>query len=232
MFNGVLNFSNKLHKSIYDGGCTKVYKDYDVDDEARHAFVTAFSFKAKQMAWGGDNGGILDIPQGVDPSGNPVFKFLLDSDGEFTLRELQAYVSTFINTDTRASQDDAMVWSCALDSLSSIGQVKIYSRSAEYKVLGTESGLLLLKVILMESGLHTNASIIKHKHELENLPVLMGKLSHNVEKFNSNVLSIVLALKRKGATAPDLLHQLFPAYLHCPDKNFAIYVGSKRDKFE
>ena len=52
MFNGVLNFSDKLHKSIYDGGCTKVYKDYDVDDEGCHAFVTAFSFKAKQMAWG------------------------------------------------------------------------------------------------------------------------------------------------------------------------------------
>ena len=125
-----------------------------------------------------------------------------------------------------------MVWSCALDSLSSVEQVKIYARSEEYKVLGTESGVLLLKVILLESGLQTNATIIKHKDELANLPALMGKLSHNVEKFNSSVLAIVLALKRKGATAPDLLHQLVPAYLHCPDKNFAIYVGSKRDKFE
>ena len=109
MFNWVLNFTDKLHKSIYDGGCTKVYKDYDVDDEARHAFVTAFSFKVKQMAWGGDNNGILHIPQGLDPSGNPVYKFLLDSDGEFSLSELKAYVATFINTDTQASQDDAMV---------------------------------------------------------------------------------------------------------------------------
>lgn len=31
MFNGVLNFVDKLQKSINDKGCIKVYKDYSVD---------------------------------------------------------------------------------------------------------------------------------------------------------------------------------------------------------
>ena len=66
MFNGVLSFADKLHKSIYDDGCLPVTKDNDVDEDGRHAFVTAFSFKSKRMSWGGDNTGILDIPAGSD----------------------------------------------------------------------------------------------------------------------------------------------------------------------
>ena len=41
-----------------------------------------------------------------------------------------------------------------------------------------------------------------------------------------------LNLRRNGSSAPDLLHQIFPAYLVCPDKQFYDYIVAKYNKFK
>lgn len=71
------------------------------------------------------------------------------------------YVKKYIGTDTQVAQDDAMVFSCALDSLSMEGQIKVDNIGAKYNTLGTNNGVLILKVILIESVLQTNMAIIK-----------------------------------------------------------------------
>ena len=73
---------------------------------------------------------------------------------------------------------------------------------------------------------------MKEKVVLVNLPELMVQLTHNVSKLNLRVISTSLNLKRNGSSAPDLLHQLFPVYLVCPDKKFHDYIRAKQDKFE
>ena len=107
-----------------------------------------------------------------------------------------------------------------INILSSDGLAKVYNRSADYHVGDYESGILLLKVILEELGLQTHATILKEKAILANLPMLMARLTHTVSKFNSSVLATTNNLKRNGSSAPDLLHQLFPVYLSCPDNKF------------
>ena len=77
-----------------------------------------------------------------------------------------------------------MLFSCAQDSLSSEGIAKIYARQSDYHVNGVESGLLLVKVILEELGLRTNATVAKYKRKLQCLPELMLTLRHDVIKFN------------------------------------------------
>ena len=61
---------------------------------------------------------------------------------------------------------------------------------------------------------------------------MMAKLKHNVLKFNTHVWMLVLSLQRNRAEAPNLLHQLFPAYLSCSDKKHTEYMGNKQNKFE
>ena len=60
----------------------------------------------------------------------------------------------------------------------------------------------------------------------------MLRLAHNVSKFNARVVLISLKLRRNGSSALDLLHQLFSAYLVCPDKRFHDYIVAKQNKFE
>lgn len=72
---------------------------------------------------------------------------------ECTLADINPCVETYLNTDTRATQDDAMVFLCALKNLSTEGQVKVYTRTTDYHARGIEGGIILLKAILLESGL-------------------------------------------------------------------------------
>ena len=233
IIDGVLDFTDKLHKAIYDEGCKAAYEDYAIDDQGRHAFTTALRFKAKSFGWGGDETGILDVPTGeTDDNGNPVTKYLLEHDGEFTLEEVTTWVTSYISQENRASQDDAMLFSCILNSLSSEGKIRVYNRSKDFMVDNSESGTLLLKVVLEESGLQTNATVMKAKSDLANLSETMVKLGHNVSKFNDHVLAIMTTLTRNGSNAPDLVHQLFPAYLVCPDKEFTGYIKDKKNSFE
>ena len=233
IIDGVLDYTDKLHKAVYDEGCKSAYKGYEIDDQGRHAFTTALKFKAKSFGWGGDDSGILDVPTGdTDEHGNPVLKFLLEHDGEFTLPDIKTWVESWIGRDNRASQDDAMLFSCILNGLSSEGTIKVYNRSNDFMVGNNESGTLLLKVVLEESGLQTNATVMKAKSDLANLSETMVKLGHNVSKFNDHVLAIMATLTRNGSSAPDLIHQLFPAYLVCPDKEFTGYIKDKKNAFE
>ena len=73
---------------------------------------------------------------------------------------------------------------------------------------------------------------MKAKSNLANLSETMVKLGHNVSKFNDHVLAIMATLTRNGSSAPDLIHQLFPAYLVCPDKEFTGYIKDKKNAFE
>ena len=223
----------KLYKAHYNEGCKKFYDGYDIDPEGRHAFVTALIFKVKRFGWGRDSCGILDIPtDDFTNLGGTVHKYLLEPDGEFSLIFLKGCVGTYINVPVREAQDDTMLFEAVINSLFLDGKCKIYNRSNNFHTLGKESGILLIKTILDKSGLQTHVTVMKEKYVLENLLELMVRLIHNVSKFNSRFISTSLNLKRNGSSAPDLLHQLFPAYLVCPDKQFHDYNRAKQDKFE
>ena len=60
---------------------------------------------------------------------------------------------------------------------------------------------------------------------------MMPKLKRNVLEFNTHTEMLVLSLQINRAEAPNLLHQLFPAYLSCSDKKHTEYMGNKQNKF-
>ena len=66
-----------------------------------------------------------------------------------------------------------MLFEAVINSLSSDGKCKIYNRSEDFHTLGEDSGILLIKTVLDESGLQTNATVMKEKAVLANLAELM-----------------------------------------------------------
>ena len=122
-------------------------------------------------------------------------------------------MSTYTNLDPRVVQDDAILYDCIISILYSDGLVKVPNRSEDYHWEEWESGVLLIKLVLDESELQINATVMKENDILVSLPELMMRLGHNVSKFNSQVLTVTRSLKRNGSPAPYLLHQLFSDYL-------------------
>ena len=183
---GLLDFGQKLHKAYYNEGCKKFFDGFNIGPKGCHTFVMALTFKIKQFGWGGDACDILDIPtDDFTNLGGRVHKYLLELDGELSLKFLKDYVETYINVPAREVQDDTMLFKAVINSLSSDGKCKIYNRSKDFHTLGEESGVLLIKTILDKSGLQTNAAVMKEKAVLGNLPEFMQRLTHNVSKFSS-----------------------------------------------
>ena len=112
------------------------------------------------------------------------------------------------------------------------GLIKVSNRSEDYHGGEWESGVLLIKVVLDESGLQINATVMKENAILANLPEIMVQLGHNVIKFSLQVLTVAHSLKRNESSAPDLLHQIFPAYLARPGVVFHAYITLKQNSFE
>ena len=196
---GLLDFTNKLHTNIYEFGCKSCYTYYDVDSVDRRDFIVAITFKSKRMAWIDETAGIMDIPTGKRTThGN--------SDSEYKLGALYRYVEICISTESRVSQDEAMLFSCILNSLSAEGADKVYNISEDFHYNRQESGILLAKVVLEESGLQTSATIMTIKGELQDLPNIMASLRHNVEKINQSILRGIINLKRVGSDVLELIH--------------------------
>ena len=59
---------------------------------------------------------------------------------------------------------------------------------------------------------------MKEKAVLPNLPELMLRLTHNVSKLNSRIVTTKYNLNCNGLSALDLLCQFFPDYLIFPDR--------------
>ena len=130
---GLLDFAQKLHKVYYNEGCKKFLDGFAIEPEERHAFVTALTFKVKRFGWGGDACGILIIPTDEFTNiGGKVHKYLLESDGEFSLTFLRKYMETYINVPEREAQNDAMLFEAVIKSLSSDGKCKIYNLSKDF----------------------------------------------------------------------------------------------------
>ena len=129
----VLDFAIKTNKSYYDQGCKRYYENYEVDSKGRHASATTLIFKVNKFGRGNDTCGILDIHlDKFDPGGNEIHKFLLEHKREFDLPFLADFVIKYIPLNSRASQDNAMLYDRIISSLSLDRLVKVINRSEDY----------------------------------------------------------------------------------------------------
>ena len=150
---GVLDFTNKLHKTVYDEGCKKLEgPSYDLCASGRHTFLTSLTFRSQKMKWSDDGTGILDYPTGAtSASGTLITKNVLECDGELDLEALKIWVQSFVSSESRAAQDDDMLFNCIVNSLSSDGMVKVYSRYDDFTTAGYNSSILLMKLVFRRS---------------------------------------------------------------------------------
>ena len=82
------------------------------------------------------------------------------------------------------------------------------------------SGNLLLKVLVRESHLDTNATISWIITQLSSLDEYMMIIGSDIGKFNFHVQTLIGSLTAQGETSTDLLTNLFKGYAECSDKTF------------
>jgi hypothetical protein len=229
---GVIDFASRMGKDVFRFATEKLDEElYDCLPDGMTQFLQSLQVRALEYGWDNEVNGIMQIPD--DPA-DPYSETndLIESYGMLTLESVRAFEASYIALQVRPAQDTYMLYKCLMKSISKEGKSKITIWKDQYHVNGLPSGNLLLKVIIRESHLDTNATISTIRTKLSNLDTYMLTIGGDITKFNTYVKGLVESLNARGEITTDLLINLFKGYLAVEDKSFHSYVARKQEEYE
>jgi hypothetical protein len=109
---------------------------------------------------------------------------------------------------------------------------KITPWATQYMVSNHLTSLPLLKVIIHDSHIDTNARMCMIHKDLSSLNKHLVLQGYNVNKLNTFVQNMLKQLCTCGATIMDLLPYLFKGYKVAKDEDFIKYIKDKEDKYD
>ena len=109
--------------------------------------------------------------------------------------------------------------------LSATGRAKISVWSADYTMPnGQPDGLMLLKVIIREPDVDTQATAAFIRQQLASLEEYISAVDPDIKKFNTHVKSLTRDLERRRQQSTDVFTNLFKGYKAASDKVFVKYI--------
>ena len=228
--NGIIDYSTTQGRKMYSAATAKLSEDlYDCNAEDLYTFLKALKERAREYSWDMDGVGIMSIPD--DPVNPTMFKSMIDNHGEIDIETIRAFEEVYVQGRSRSAQDAALLYKCLMNSISKEGKKKILVWEDQYQIGRYGSGNLLLKVIVRESHLDTNATSASIRKKLTNLDRYLPTIGQDITKFNTYV-KLLDGLRSRGEVTNDLLINLFKGYSACSDKEFIEYIKRKEDSFE
>lgn len=234
---GIIDYGTHDGQKFFKNATQRLNEElYDCVPEGMFTFLKSLKLRANLYGWNNNTFGILMIPRNVaDP--NTEYDNLLELYGQVDIETILNYERTYIALPCRAAQDALLMFVCLMNSISNEGKAKIHIWEKQYTIVAADgeeysSGNLLLKIIIRESHLDTNATTTTIRTNLSSLDLYLPRIGHDITKFNQYVQLMVQALKSRGETTQDLLTNLFKGYVAASDKTFVTYIERKQEEFD
>ena len=235
---GILDFTRSDARKYYAKATKRLDPEelFDGTPGNMYHFLKLLDQRANEYGWDDEISGILWIPEDVNDQ-NSELRYLPSEYGRVTINQIAAFERSYIGTARREAQDNNMLYKCLMSSLSKETRMKIEGWENEYITTNNQgtkvqSGNLLLKVIIRESHLDTNATTQSIQMKLSNLDDYMVKIDCDITKFNGYVKILIRSLEARGQKSEALLTHLFKGYLAASDKAFVRYINDKKDRYE
>ncbi len=163
---------------------------YDGEAQGLMAFLELLEERATNFGW---DTTIMMIP---DLNGNPTN--LLSGYGMITMKQVRAHEDSYFLTPTRNAQDSNLLYEYIMNSISTECKAKLTIWKSEYRCRQLPSGNLLLKVLICECHLDTNATVGGIRNRLSALDLYLPTIGYNITKFNMYVKNLVDKLQARG----------------------------------
>jgi hypothetical protein len=220
--NRLLDYSTSGGAKAYKASIKPLFHDEYFNCEASDlfTFIGAVDDRAYQNGW---HDSILSVPAIINqPLGATTN--LVTSYGTVTLEHIQAHALSYVATHSRAAQDSAQMYYCIMNSLSKAGNSKIKIWKSQCTVGGYKSGVCLLKVVIRESHIDTNATTGHIRTRLSCLDTYLPTIGNDIVKFNQYVNTLIEGLTSRDETTQDLLTNLFKGYKAASGRQFVAYI--------
>ena len=229
---GVVDFKTSEGRKLFSTATYKLDEDpYDCNADGLYQFLKSLSARAEEFGWDEASSGFLRIP--IDPT-QPLSdtESLIEHYGTIPIERIRQWDMQYLNAEVRPAQDAFMMHKCLMNSISKTGKDKVTIWKDQYTVLGRSSGNLLLKIIIRESHLDTNATTSSIRTKLASLDIYILTIGCNITKFNGHVKLLTDGLSARGQTTNDLLVFLFKGYFAVPDMEFNQWVKRKKENHD
>jgi hypothetical protein len=187
---------------VYNTASAKLPVTFDITSQTANLFCDALSDRANKSGWYAGEGNILNIPDSTTTNRDIIKEY-----GRLTIADITAHVTTYINGNSRRTQNSAQMLSCIKESLSDAGKLKILSESDKWKVNGKESGVLLFKIIMQKAVVDTRATSSFFRENLTSLDAYIMTIDSNIS-FSINMstsIELVYRLEAKQRMISSLI---------------------------
>jgi hypothetical protein len=226
---GVIDYSTRQGLAIFSQASRTLFEDpadlFNVESAGLQTFLALLRLRGTTCGWD------FEIPQDV----NLPLQDLLDmvtNHGRFTLAHLRAFSVTFVNNQSRAAQMNMQMVKCILASLTLPGFRKIQTWHDDWHIGDRPVAYLLIKIIIRESFIDTQATTRILRAHLSSLPDKLSELKGDIDQLNAFVKVTEDQLAARGETTNDLLANLFKGYLSSKDSTFCRYIEKKQEDYD
>lgn len=222
-----IDYGTSEGQKLFKNMTTALKNEFDCSTHDLKVFLSNISDRAGQYGW--DD--VLEVPE--DPAAvAPILRNLLTEYGLISIAQVQAHANTYVAGQTRQAQNSYALYNCIMATLDKTAHAKIMLKEDEYTINGVRSGPCLLKVVIRESYLDSNATTKYIRECLSSLDTYMLEVDSDIEKFNDHVDDLVDSLTARGEQTQDLLANLFKAYAACEDEVFTGYMALKESLYD
>ena len=228
---GLLDYTRSEHVKIYKSGIKAVSEHaFDCETEGLYQFLKDVRDRADEMGW---TEGILGITINGGEEDEREEDFM-DNYGTLTLEQVVESELQYIDDEGRLAQDTYMLYKCLMASLTDEAKKKVSIWSNQYRIGDDNqvSGVALLKIIIRESHLDTNAMTNQIRMKLSGLDTYITTIDSDIGRFNQYVKLLVQSLTARNQTTNDLLINLFKGYGAVSDEVFRAWLLRKQDDHE
>ena len=222
----IIDLSSKQGRDLYNKAVMPLTIHFDGDSKNVNLFLSQLARRAESSGWQTGTGDIITIP---DRSANN--KNMLSEYGCLNDAEIRLHVATYLGTQTRRAQNNAMMLECIQSSLTEACFHKISNEEAQFTEGGVQSAALLYKLLMAKAIIDTRATTYQFRSELSTLEAYMGTVGSNIELFNLHVRNARMGLKARGQSADDLILNLFKGYRAAADSKFVEYIETKEELY-
>ena len=230
---GIIDMTTTEGAKIYREGSKGIESEDLIACSPRDLYraLKLIEMRAEEYGWSTPESGILWIPRDPqDPDSE--CDLITRSHGMITTETITEFESTYLGSETREAQDNHMLYQAIMKGLSKEAKNKIMLKRDEYTIDGQPSANLLIKILVRECHLDTNATVATIRNNLAKLDEYIVTVGYDIGKLNDYVQTNVQELETRGEESHDIVLNLFRGYANAKDSRFRAYIQTKKDAYD
>ncbi len=191
---GPIDYSTAEGIKIWRGAIEPLAKElFTLEAHRFKLFLSTLT--ERTMVYGWEN--ILNIPADVAvPVG--ATHSLLTHYGQVTLQQVKDHAATYINTQTRAAQNNLLLYTCLAASIMPETKAKAMIFHSDYHEGQTPIGAAYLKILIQEANVDTRSTVMHIQAKLSALDSYILTINCDITNFNAYIKDLIDSLTARG----------------------------------